>query len=303
MIYKTEPSIIELDFVNSGIPSRFILGSLSNWEKSAVGDGDYLINMKIECKNFDVPNSWNFRKGWYFIKDGYWYYHRVIGPINLKYRYSPTHNEFLYYPPILGRIPFIYNSFYPVGTEISNIIIYQMIKKGFLPLKATAFLYEGKTFLLIAPSYNGKTTLLRNLLRESDCTVFISEELVFLSEEHLVGVPPYNVSWRDSNKGFILDEKSSSLKSTLPDYVLYYHVSLEDSCKPCKNIPEYPFSEIITYFYESMVSSIMYFEGKNPVLGMQNLYKVLQSKTSFYQVSTNGYNSKKLIEYLDEIIK
>lgn len=304
MIYTTEPKIFKLNIGKGPLPPKFLLGSLSNWCLFDKKDGNYLVDLKVTCQNFNVPTSWDFRKGWYFFKNHSWYYQRFVGSLELKYRFDPINCEFLYYPRLVGKIPFIYNAFYPVGTEISNIISYQMIKKGYLPLKASAFIYKGTTFLLIAPSYNGKTTIVRDLLEKNSDAVFISEDLVFLSKSCMIGVPPLNVKWRRANKGFVTDSSNSVFKSPLPKYVIYYNVSSLNFLKQCKDLPKYPFSEIIAYFSESMVSSILYSDESTPLNNIhQDIYKNLKYRTTFYRISTNGYNSRKFIEYLDEIIK
>lgn len=282
---------------------KFYLGSLSNWTLASTSDKEYMVELKVGCEDFDIPKKWDFRKGWYFVKDGVWYYHRKFGIFSLKTRFNPKENTFHYFPRILGKMAFVYNGFYPIGVEVSNILMYQFLKKGFVVLKASAFYYKSKVFLLIAPSYNGKTTIVKEVISSAKNGKYISEEVLFLSEDRLIGLPPSNVSWRDSNRDFILDTDEMFLDVGKPDYVLFYTVGSSDSLQYNFCLPEYPILESYFYFSESMVSAIMYYEDNIKSANLVKITDRVLSESKLYKITTNGYNSERFFNYLDEIIK
>jgi len=302
MIYTIEPGLFKIEIDKKTTLSKFTLGSLSSWSVGS-GTGPYLQEISVKCCDFELPEKWDFRRGSYFINNGIWYCSRNYKLVHFKFRYDRKSNTLEFYPIIFSKIPFVFNGFYPIGLEVGNILLYEMMKKGFLPIRACAFLHKGKTVLFIAPSMNGKTRLVKDLTKGNKNTTFISDDIVLLNKSQLIGFPPLTSFIRRESRNFRLENDKKRFLFKNPDYIFYYNVSNTDGMEISKDIINFPLIETYFYFSESIISAIMYHEDTTLQNNLLDIYKHVSSCSKNYRIKTNGYNVEKIIFYLNEVIK
>ncbi len=296
------PNLVKIRLYDHNLPG-FSIGSLDNWDnikKSEI----YLLDINVVLEEITIPKSFEFRKGNYIYKDSVWYYQRKIGPIEVNYSYSEISKVFTYYPGFIGKIPFIYNSFYPLGYEVSNIIIYELYKFGYIAIRSCAFRFNKKNFLLISPSFNGKSMLLDFLVNKENAE-YIAEDLVFISKDCLVGVP-----WDSHNYGRNSGINTKSKKALDKvedkiDYLIWFNVSDQELVQKTdlsiKNIYSYPLLESISYFGKSLSSAMMYFHNDYDVNNVIDIFTGFLSDTKILNLRTNGYNTESIMSLLREL--
>lgn len=272
---------------------HFTIGNTNTWsmEKSAS-----LLNITVKKGNIAVPDVYEFRKGNYLLSKNIWYYTRNIGPQNYAFSYDTLLNELTYNSGILYKFPFIFNSFYPLGYELSNIIFRKLYKIGFLVLRGSAFVLNDKNYLFMSPSLNGKTTLIKTLSSREDFT-YISEDIVFVKDQTMYGVPLDSHNYgRKSNYDWRHEIKNVATKVEGIDYIINYRVSDKDLVES-SILNKYALVENMLYEHKTMASAMAYYENFDPSVLYDNADKYFHG-VPIYNLYTNGYNTEKVISLL-----
>lgn len=131
--------------------------------------------------NISIPDSYEFRNGYYFKKDDYWYYKReIFKGFSLKFKYDYK-NKIFYFNSLYNKIPIEIGGIWPAGKHISDFINLDLFLKGYILLSGCAYQLKEKNICVIAPGFNGKTTLIKNIISKGG--KYISEDLLIINFE------------------------------------------------------------------------------------------------------------------------
>ena len=142
--------------------------------------------------NITIPDDYDFRNGHFYKKGTIWYYKRKIGFITLKFSYDQKNKIFLY-NSIYSFIPFEIGHIFPPGRHLADLITFDLFLKGYVLIRGSAARYQDKNLAFIAPSYNGKTSLIKEIIDKGG--KYIAEEFyIFNIKSHNIFSTPCLIS-------------------------------------------------------------------------------------------------------------
>jgi len=134
---------------------------------------------KIVLKNdIEIPNTYDFRSGYFFKKGDYWYYERKIGIFTLKFCFD-SQNKVFSFNKLYSLVPFEIGHIFPVGRHIADLINLEIFLEGFIFFQGCAFRYHSKNICIIAPGFNGKTSLTKMILDKGG--KYIAEDRIVIN--------------------------------------------------------------------------------------------------------------------------
>ena len=124
-----------------------------------------------------APVDYDFRSE-YFVKKGEsWYFGRKIFFWHPAFKYDFA-NKIFYFNRAYSFLPFRLGGIFIVGEHLSNIIELDLFLNGFILLRGIVAQIDNKNIGITAPGFNGKTTLLKKLLK--DGARYIAEDYLIL---------------------------------------------------------------------------------------------------------------------------
>ncbi len=128
--------------------------------------------------DLEVPTDYDFRSEYFVKKDKSWYYDRKIFFWHPAFKYD-FENRIFYFNRAYFLLPFRVGGIFMVGEHISNIIELDLFLNGHVILRGIAVRINNKNIGISAPGFNGKTTLLKKLLRAG--AGYIAEDYLILN--------------------------------------------------------------------------------------------------------------------------
>jgi len=128
--------------------------------------------------DIEVPVDYDFRSEYCVRKDNNLYYDRSIffwHPV-LKYDFA---NRIFYFNRAYYLLPFKLGGIFTIGEHISNLIELDLFLNSHVILRGIAARVNNKNVGITAPGFNGKTTLLKKLLRAG--AGYIAEDYLILN--------------------------------------------------------------------------------------------------------------------------
>jgi len=179
------PGLLTINTKLHRIPG-FSLSSNLNFFPQTSTKCPYHYSVKID-NHICVPKDYDFISGYFLKKDDSWYYERnIFGLFKLKFSFN-TRNKIFSFNKVFSLIPFQIGGIYPSGQLISEIIRCDMFINKILVILGMAVSHKGKNYCVIAPSYNGKTTLENKILESGG--KYISDNLVIVDFEKNIAYP------------------------------------------------------------------------------------------------------------------
>lgn len=170
------PSLVSLETNLTGLPGFYLSG-----------DFDFYPGVKRPNKfhfkifNDDTitpPRNYDFRNGYFKKSAEVWYYERKLGPVRLAFTYNPKEKTF-YYNQLYRQVPFEVGFIFPLGRHIADIINLQLFLSGYILFRGCSFQFKGENYCVMAPAFNGKTTLVTEVLEKGG--KYISEDVLVIN--------------------------------------------------------------------------------------------------------------------------
>lgn len=233
-------------------------------------------NYEIRCtEDIKIPEQYSFRHGYFLFEDGIWYYERTFfsKKLSLKFSYDQK-NKIIRFNKLYSLLPYQVGLILPVGAHISPIIELDLLMGGYLLLcRGAAVALNGKTYVFLAPSFNGKTKLVGLLLDKGG--EYISEDKVVfdLNKKEIFSTRPcYSNLGRPTNtylKRFDikLNKTSHKLNSI---YLFHLRTSKPADLISDGSIESYVLFNGLTFLHNPLTRSMIY---KN------NYFELLMAKT------------------------
>lgn len=128
--------------------------------------------------DLEAPNNYDFRSEYYVKKDKSWYYDREIFFWHPAFKYDFEHRIF-YFNKAYLILPFKLGGIFTLGEHICNMIDLDLFLNGHVCLRGIAVRFNKKNIGISGPGFNGKTTLLKKLLRAG--ADYIAEDYLILN--------------------------------------------------------------------------------------------------------------------------
>ena len=126
----------------------------------------------------DEPDDYDFRSE-YFIKKGKnWHFNRRIFFWHPYFSYD-IENRIFYFNRAYFLLPLRIGGIFTPGEHISNMIDLELFLNGYVVLRGIAVKINNKNIGISAPGLNGKTTLLKKLLKNG--AGYIAEDYLILN--------------------------------------------------------------------------------------------------------------------------
>lgn len=179
------PGLLTFDTKLNRITGFSISNNLNFFQPSS-SRSKYHYKIRIDS-HIIVPTDYDFSCGYYRKKNNCWFYERkILGRFSIKFMYDIKQRLFTF-NRLYSLIPFQIGGIYPVGQLISDVVRADMFVNKVLVILGMAVTYNKKNYCVIAPSFNGKTTLVKNILEQGG--KYIADNLVILDLEKNIAYP------------------------------------------------------------------------------------------------------------------
>lgn len=288
------PNLVSLETDLNIIPGWYLSGDFNYFPGTPTKNK---FHFKVGVKeNIKLPQMYDFRNGYFLRYRGIRYYQRKLGPVDLRFEYSPFARSF-HFNSFYRLLPFEIGFIFPVGRHICDLINFQMFLQGYVLMRGCSFQLRGKNICVAAPAFNGKTSLVYRAL--SMGAKYISEDVLVL--DYFNGkIYPHSVvtnNKRPSNEVLkkSLYSKDVILKSVKIDkFYLMQNTTNTHYVVPKKNVVDYFHLTSLFFLNNPFIKSYIFSEhlARKMVLQIQ---KVVNYPINFEQVHAKNFNFEKIL--------
>ena len=156
-----------------------------------------------------APAAFDHRVGYFSRSDGVWTYHRPVGRLaSLTFSFDPRTRTFTV-NPLMAAVPFEVGGIHPFGRHVADVMALELFAGGFAIVRAVAYRHDGATSCLVMPPFNGKTTLLGEVMRAG--ADYVGEDLAIIDfvRDRVFGQAPLRHNFGRAVNRVIYDEVRS----------------------------------------------------------------------------------------------
>lgn len=244
-----------------------------------------------------IPYDYEFRNGHYFKKGDTWYYKRKVGFITLKLSYNITKKIFTY-NRAYSYLPFEIGHILPPGRHLADLIVSDLFLKDYFFIRGCAANYHGKNMVFIAPSYNGKTSLIEKIIDRGG--KFISEDYIIFEPKTMsvFPTPCLNTDSRLVNERLrnkLLKDNIITQVSQADKFVFYYNRSGVKQSKNKKTLLSFLILRSMFFFESDFIKSYIFKQNltRNFLQKINNISKI---KVQCKIVQINNYQFDSILE-------
>lgn len=244
-----------------------------------------------------IPSKYSFRSGYYFYSEGKWYYERkLFGKLTLKFAYDPCQRTFGF-NRLYSWVPFEIGGILPVGRHINDFIELELFLNGYVIFRGCAFSINDKNICIVAPGLNGKTSLVKDLLKKG--ARYIAEDLVTINfDSRLIypsGCHRFNYG-RKTNRdlGLLLETADAVGGSVRLDKLFFAQNHTGSSPGRLKTIDDYLMLCSLFFMHNAFVRAYMAESGLLPEIKRRLSEIRIQSDIGSY-LSVKDYSFNKLL--------
>ena len=133
---------------------------------------------KIEKnEELEIPNNYDLRSEYFFKKDDTWYYDRKLLIWQPQFKYSEKEKT-LSFNKDQQKLPFRLGGMFTMGEHFCNLIDLHLFLEGFIVMRGVAVRYQNKNIGICGPGFNGKTTMLKKMLKKG--AQYIAEDYLII---------------------------------------------------------------------------------------------------------------------------
>ena len=274
----------ELDKING-----FYLCDDFNMYESIKIKNDFHYKVAVS-NNIVIPPDYDFRNGHYFKKGDTWYYSRKVGFITLKLSYNITKRIFTY-NKAYSYLPFEIGHIFPPGRHLADLIVSDLFLKDYFFIRGCAAHYHGKNMVFIAPSYNGKTSLIEKIIDQGG--KFISEDYIILESKtmSIFPTPCLNTDSRLVNsrlRNKLLKNNIITHVSHADKFVFYYNRSTVKQAKNKKTLISFLILRSMFFFESDFIKSYI-FKQNATLKFLQKINNINKIKIECRIIQINNY--------------
>jgi len=158
---------------------------------------------KVEIDNhIQLPSVYDFRNRYLLYLKNCWFYNwQLSHNFYLRFKFNTLTNTFSF-NNLYNHVPFELGRILPIGRHLTNILSLHLFLKNYISFKGAAVKTKNETIGIITPSYNGKSTLIREIInKDKNKYRYITEDNLILN---LKNRTTYPLSPSISYKNFML---------------------------------------------------------------------------------------------------
>jgi len=243
--------------------------------------------------NINPPRDFDLQNGYYFKKKHYWYYQRrIFGPFYLRFCYNQK-NRVLRFNRLFRLVPFEIGRIQPIGKHLADLISVELFLEMKIVSAGVAFTYKNKCFVLVAPSFNGKTTVLNYALARGGS--YIAENVVVLDLKNKLVYPTAceakNIT--KSARKDIVNNRNGRLadgKRKYDELILYQNTLNPNYVPAAKTIADFLFLKSLLFLSNNFLLSYIF--GNSLTARLLNVFRVLETEEN-----KAAYRIKKIINF------
>lgn len=202
------PGLVSLDTNLKNIKGFYLSSDLDFYKETKT---EHLFHYTVSLdNNIEEVNCYDFRNGFFSKDEKFYYYNRGF---NLKFKYDYKNKKF-FISKLYSRLPFEIGRIFPIGKHIADMIDFNLFLSGFIVFRGSScFNYNGQNIAIIAPSFNGKTTFLKKMLKKQNVKYISEDNLILnINDKKVYPTSPSN----DGKMNFIgSGRKQSNFKKNL----------------------------------------------------------------------------------------
>lgn len=225
---------------------------------------------KIEIDgHFEVPvDSFELRVGHYYRKNNCWYYCRKFFIFEFKMEYNLNKNIFKFnrsyhlYSNIHDLFPITFGATVTAGRNVMDVITMDLFLSDILFIGGIAVRKNDKTTCLIAPSCNGKTSNLLELLKNK--AQYIAEDILIIDTKTEIVYPTcpnINNYGRPTNRYLKRIDKANIItKPQQIDGIIFAYNTMNNCSKRICSV-NYIFTNCLNFLDNPMIKAVLFGEN------------------------------------------
>lgn len=209
-MYKTIiPNLVSIDTKLNSL-NGFVMCQDLNFYPSTTTKYRHHYTLKRD-ENIEIPDDYDFRSEYYIKKNDSWYFSRKIFFWNPRFSYN-VKTKTLSINRDYQLLPIKIGDLFTIGEHLSNLIDLNLFLDDHICLRGIAYQSGDQNVCLSAPGFNGKTSLLKQKLKEG--AKYIAEDYLVLGLNNFTVYPTCPLS----NENFWRRRKIGKELSTLIDF-------------------------------------------------------------------------------------
>ena len=263
------PNLISFETEFSKIPGFYLSDNFNFYPQIEMKN---LFHYKIFIdNNIIIPKQYDFRNGYFLKFLNKWYYERkLFGIITLKFSFDRESRVFVFNKNFM-YVFFEIGHIFPVGKHMADIISLDLFLGNFFVIGGCAFTYKSNNYCVIAPSFNGKTTLISNILNNKD-SKFISEDILVMDLFNMKIypiAPRTNLFARKTNKELVTNFLKDRIEigvQRIDNLFLFYNSRNSDYLGKDKKLSDFFNLLGFNFLRNPYVNSVIFFEDLTSVI-------------------------------------
>lgn len=251
---------------------------------------------KILLKNnIRIPDDYDFKSGYFFVKDNVWYFERKLLFFKIKFCYD-NKNKTFYFNKTYAKLFVEMGHLFPVGRHIEDFINMELFLAGYTVFRGSAFAFHGKNIALIAPSFNGKTELIKKILLNGGKYISDDITIINLEENKIYPTASFHNFGRMANKLLKNELNSGNIisKAVCLDKIIGFQNSTNiDFVAPERTFFQYLNLNSLLYFKNHFIKTYIFAENITSKIFSQ-IDKLKFTKINFLSLNIKNYNFDKL---------
>ncbi|MFA6073860.1 MAG: hypothetical protein WC758_07135 [Candidatus Woesearchaeota archaeon] len=290
-MYKNiSPGLISFDTLLTKLPGFYYSDNFNSYSKTEKRS-QFHYRVFID-DDIVIPREYDFRDAFFIKSKSKWYYERKLGSISLKFCFDPTKKTFSF-NRIYTLIPFVIGNIFPVGLHIADFISLDLFLAGVTTFKGCAFNYNHRNVCVLAPSNNGKTGLIRKVLKKGG--KYIAEDILLLDLQKNIVYPNYIRSslfarktgkWLKDlrSEELIIEPQSIDIIYLVKNSTVKYHVSQNN------NIYDFFYLWRVPFNINPLLRSYVFHEHLRDKIDFGlSMFKKKKSELTFKQIKKFNY--------------
>ena len=222
-----------------------------------------VLHYRINLTNLiDTKDNYTVRHGYCLgTKTNLWYKRKLAAFVSLHLSYEQYEKQFKFNTP-LSLLPFEVGGLMPAGKIIADFINYELFLMNYIVLRACAFKINNTTIIIVAPGFNGKTSVIEKVLNSGG--KYIAEDLIVWSPEKecVWGTAAFAKNFgRKENKSIVSKlTKNNILSGPIAYDTIYfaYNSTIKSEHNDVKNLVSYLFVNSMFFLNNNFVKLAMF---------------------------------------------
>ncbi|MFA5178379.1 MAG: hypothetical protein WC427_02355 [Candidatus Paceibacterota bacterium] len=287
------PQLVSLDTKINGLNGFYLSENFNFFD---LIDFKNKYHYKIIIKNdIQIPKEYDFRNEYFLKKGNIWYYERKFFLFSLKLQYD-YEKKIFYINRLYTLFPFTIGGILPVGTNISDFINLELFINDYILFRGCSFDYNGTVACITAPGFNGKTSMMGDVLKNGASYIAENNLLISFFEKKVYPTCPFIKNlWNLKGFNHVLKRlfKKNILVKNSKNFteLLLVQNSTSNIIAHNKNIREYLMLNSLYFLDNLFIKSFIFENGiLSDVVAKIDKISIFDSDCKFVSIKNFKYN-------------